>query len=441
MNSEQSAYVYLQLPGSMDVVTAGKYTLADRDGAALGRFRYNPAYVDDRRAVPLDPYSLPLQRKPFETTKLRGIFGALRDAAPDSWGRRVIERELVRTDISELDFLLHSPDDRAGALSFGHGKEPPAPFRNYNPVIHLEALLRLAEKIQRDDVDEGDLEQAAQVEGLLKPDTAMGGARPKNVVEDDDGLWVAKFPDRGDRWSNARVEHAMLELARECGINTAVSKVVTLGEADVILVKRFDRERTDKGYLRARMLSGLTLLDVEDTHESRNAWSYLTLAGEVQRRSVHSRRDVQDLFRRMTFNALISNGDDHPRNHAMIAPGGDFMLSPAYDLTPNPQVSVEKRDLSMTAGSWNRYANRENLISAHASFHLDREEAAAIVDRVREVVGARWRAALKASGVRDVEIERVAGAFDYPGFMYDPHKMTPAVAARATPSGEVSLPK
>jgi serine/threonine-protein kinase HipA len=418
MSSEQRVYVYLQLPGSMEVVTAGRYTLSSREGVAVGHFLYNPAYLTDDRSVPLDPFTLPLQQRPFETVKLRGIFGALRDASPDSWGRRVIERHLARTDLTELDFLVHSPDDRAGALSFGHGKEPPAPLRQYNPVIQLEALLRLAEEIQED--DHVIHPQAAQVEGLLRPDTAMGGARPKNVVEDQDGLWIAKFPDRGDRWSNARVERAMLELARECGINAAISKVITVGDADVILVKRFDRDRTDNGYLRSRMLSGLTVFDVEDTHESRGAWSYLTLADEVRRRSNNPKRDLEELFRRMTFNALISNSDDHPRNHAMIAPGRDFMLSPAYDLTPNPQISLEKRDLAMTAGSWNRYANRENLISGHGHFMLRPEDASRIVDSMRDVVRSRWRDHLKADGTSEADAERVAGAFDYPGFLLDP---------------------
>jgi serine/threonine-protein kinase HipA len=425
MNSEQRAYVYLQRPGSMEVVTAGRYTLAARDGVAVGRFLYNPAYLEDRRAVPLDAFTLPLQEKSFETTKLRGMFGVLRDASPDSWGRRVIERELARTGLSELDFLLHSPDDRAGALSFGHGKEPPAPFRAYNPAIRLEALLRLAEAVQ-DDLPVGDLEQAKQVEGLLRPDTAMGGARPKNVVEDADGLWIAKFPDRGDRWSNARVEHAMLELARECGINAADSRVVKVGDADVILVKRFDRERTDDGYFRCRMSSGLTLLDADDTYDSRGSWSYLLLADEVRRRSSQPRRDLEELFRRMTFNALISNTDDHPRNHSMIAPREAFMLSPAYDLTPNPVVSMEKRDLAMTAGMWNRYANRANLVSGHTQFQLREEDAAAIVDQVREVVRTRWAAVVKGSGTSEADIERIAGAFDYPGFLLDPRAVQPA---------------
>lgn len=424
MNSKERVYVYLQLPRSLESVTAASYTLDQSAAAPVGRFRYNPRYLERVDAVPLDTFELPLAPRTVTTTKLKGIFGALRDASPDAWGRRVIELELGRTSLSEAEFLLHSPDDRAGALSFGRGKDPPSPFRGFNRIIHLEALLQLAEHIMNDErkYDGADKQRAqlAHVDALLRPGTSLGGARPKNVVEDDDGLWIAKFPDRGDRWSNARVEHSMLMLARECGINAAHSKVISIGNADVVLVKRFDRERVDAGYWRHRMVSGLTILDTEDTFEARGNWSYLTLADELRRRSHKSAVDLVELYRRMVFNALISNTDDHPRNHALIAPGRDFELSPAYDLTPNPLVSLEKRDLAMTAGEFNRYANRTNLLSGHARFKLSREDASAIIDHMQSIVGDRWRALLRDNGTSGADCESVAGAFDYPGFELDP---------------------
>lgn len=424
MTSDERVYVYLQLPRSLEVVTAASYTLAEREGVRVGTFRYNPRYLERPDAVPLDPFELPLKLRPFTTVKLSGIFGALRDASPDAWGRRIIERELGRTDLSEAEFLLHSPDDRAGALSFGRGKDPPGPFRDYNRMIHLETLLRLAERLVDDTIDFDPRRQVgrelAQVDALLRPGTSMGGARPKNVVEDENGLWVAKFPDRGDRWNNARVEHALLALARECGIDSAYSRVVAVGEQDVVLVKRFDRERVEEGYWRHRMVSGLTILNSEDTATARGRWSYLALADEIRRRSSRSSADLVELYRRIVFNALVSNTDDHPRNHALIAPGRDFQLSPAFDLTPNPQVSLEKRDLAMTAGEFNRYANRTNLISAHARFKLTREDAMSIIDRVQRIVRERWYALLRERGTSEADCNRVAGAFNYPGFELDP---------------------
>ena len=203
----------------------------------------------------------------------------------------------------------------------------------------------------------------------------MGGARPKVVVEDGDGLWLAKFNRADDRWNNARVEHAMLDLARACGITTAESRIETVGGRDVLLVRRFDRERMSEGYARARMVSGLTVLRADEAPDMRTRWSYVILAEELRRVVADARADAHELFRRMCFNALITNGDDHPRNHALIAKERDWGLSPAYDLTPSPLIAQEHRDLAMDCGDMGRFANARNLLSQHARFLLEKDEA------------------------------------------------------------------
>jgi serine/threonine-protein kinase HipA len=167
----------------------------------------------------------------------------------------------------------------------------------------------------------------AQIEELLLGGTSMGGARPKAVVEDEYALWIAKFNRPDDRWNSPRVEHAMLVLGRACGLVTAESKVLTIGSRDVLMVKRFDREKVNKGYLRASMVSGLTLLRAEDTTQARDRWSYVLLAEELRRVSAEPKKDAAELFRRMCFNAVISNTDDRPRNHAVIARDRDWRLS------------------------------------------------------------------------------------------------------------------
>lgn len=418
-SSDRRAYVYLQLPQSLEVVTAGFYELDFPQGVPTGSFVYNPAYLQRADAVPLEPYELPLTPRRAQTVKLKGIFGPLRDASPDAWGRRIIEKHTGRTDLTEVDYLLHSPEDRAGALSFGRDKVPPAPIRKFNQIIQLQALLAAAEQFMEDEAA-GKPGVPEQMLELLQPGTSMGGARPKNVVEDDEGLWLAKFPDRSDKWNNARVEGAMLALAQECGLRVARHRSETVAGKDVLLVQRFDRTLTADGYLRHRMVSGLTALGAEDSHGDRAKWSYLLLADELRRRSARSAQDLEELFRRMVFNALISNTDDHPRNHALIATTDKWELSPAYDLTPNPLTSVEKRDLAMTCGAFNRYANRANLLSQHGQFKLSLEEATAIVDHIQQVVAARWNATLRQQGTTPADCDKLAGAFNYPGFELDP---------------------
>ena len=356
------AYVYLQLPQSLEVLTAGYYEQSERGGVNLGAFVYNPRYLAREDAVPLEPIELALRPGRIETVRLNGIFGALRDASPDAWGRKIIERHLGRTDVSEIDYLLNSPEDRAGALSFGLGKQSPPPLRQFNRIVQLAQLLQYADALQAEERSGSADPATAQLEELIQPGTSLGGARPKNVVEADDGLWIAKFPANGDRFNNARVEHSMLLLARECGINAADSRIVTVVDRDIVLVRRFDRTKVAGGYLRHRMVSALTVLGVNDTVADQARWSYPHFADELRRRSRRPAGDLTELFGRMTFNALISNTDDHPRNHALIAPGRDFELAPAYDLTPTSPLSIERRDLAMVVGKAGRFANRENLL-------------------------------------------------------------------------------
>lgn len=412
----QECFVYITLPGTTEFVTAGRFVLEpDRTGVPVGRFVYGRTYLARPDAVPLDPLELKLARETYQTTALKGVFGALRDAGPDYWGRRVIEKHAGKPELGEIDYLLYSPDDRAGALGFGLGAEPPAPKRQFNKTLDLENLLRLADAIIADeDLPAGP--EAGQVEDLLLIGTSMGGARPKAVVEDNDGLWIAKFGRSDDKWNHARVEHAMLELARACGLNSAQSRIETVGNRDVLLVKRFDREKTKTGYLRARMVSGLTILRTEDTHQHRDRWSYVLLAEELRRISADPKQDSAELFRRMVFNALISNTDDHPRNHAAIAKDKDWCLSPAYDLTPAMPISMERRDLAMGCGDWGRYANATNMLSQCARFHLERGDADAIIKEMARQVEETWYETARRAGLSEKDCETIKSAFSYPGF-------------------------
>ncbi|MFO1058015.1 MAG: HipA domain-containing protein [Dongiaceae bacterium] len=352
----------------------------------------------------------------FETTRLGGVFGALRDAGPDYWGRLVIERHAGRTRLGELDYLLESPDDRAGALGFGLGREPPAARRRFNRTIELARLQGIADAlVHGETIGPGD-PAAVQVQELLLLGTSMGGARPKTVVEDAEGLWLAKFGTPQDRWNMARVEHAMLVLGRSLGIAVADSRVVEVGGRDVLLVKRFDRARTESGYLRGRMVSALTMLRADDATEARDRWSYVLLAEELRRVTAEPRRNAQELFRRMVFNGLISNTDDHPRNHAVLAMNDAWSLSPAYDLVPGAPVSLERRDLALTCGDAGRYANAANMLSQAARFLLAPEEAAGIVRQMRDAVRAGWYATVRGQGVSERDCGLISGAFAYQGF-------------------------
>jgi serine/threonine-protein kinase HipA len=413
--TSRECFVYVVLPGETELVTAGRFRrTVDRHGVATGRFVYGKSYLARNDPVPIDPIALKLATKTYETRLLKGVFGALRDASPDYWGRRVIERRLGPGP-DELDYLLHSPDDRAGALAFGLNQNPPTPKRTFNRTLDLGKLQAFADAIIREEELPEDPD-AQQAQELMLEGTSIGGARPKAVVEDDGALWIAKFNRADDNWNHARVERAMLELARACGVQTAESRLTTIGARDALLIKRFDREETENGYRRARMLSALTLLRAEDTHQDRHKWSYVLLVEELRRISAQPKIDAPELFKRMCFNALITNNDDHPRNHAVIAMEQNWKLSPAYDLTPAMPISLERRDLALVCGDMGRYAHADNLLSQSPRFLLKPDEAKSVIDETEQTVRERWYEIARREGVSEKDCETIRPAFAYPGF-------------------------
>jgi len=419
MTSERECYVYIVLPGTAEFVTAGRFRVAQAPGGeAVGEFVYGRRYLERTDAVELDPVELRLRRGKYETARMQGFFGAIRDSMPDYWGRRIIEKNAGHAQLEEFDYLKRGPDDRAGALGFGLNVQPPAPQRTFNRTLDLERLQVAADAVINNQADIAG-SAASQVEALMLLGTSMGGARPKAVVEHDQDLWLAKFTRQDDRWNHPRVEHGLLKLAEACNLTVADSKITAVGGRNVLLVRRFDRDRTESGYRRHRMVSALTLLQIDDSPTARTAWSYIMLADEIRRASAEPAADLRELFERMCFNAAVSNLDDHPRNHAIIAKERDWRLSPAYDLTPAPVIAKDRRELAMTCGKFGRYANRENLLSDHARFLLSKDEAAALLHNIVETVRLQWRPEMRRAGVSEADCETIADAFLYDGFFYE----------------------
>jgi serine/threonine-protein kinase HipA len=420
MTSEQECFVYITPPAETRFVTAARFRVSQtRDGEPVGELIYGKRYLERPDAVEIDPTELKLSDTKYETVRMNGFFGAIRDAMPDYWGRRVIESHAGKTRLEEFDYLLHGADDRAGALGFGLNVEPPAPRRKFNRTLDLEKLQATTEAILKGQMDDiGDQHDAQQIQELLLEGTSMGGARPKAVVEDSNSLWIAKFSSPQDRWNHPRVEHALLNLAKSCGLNVADSKIANVAGKDVLLVRRFDRGHTKSGYRRHRMVSALTLLGAEESPTAKNDWSYLLLADEIRRISILPEQDLTELYGRMCFNSLVSNLDDHPRNHAMLAKNTNWRLSPAYDLTPTPSIALENRNLAMTCGLHGRMANKENLLSGYARFLLDEEKAKSIIDTMVDVIKSEWESCLRRAGASNKDCEAIRSSYIYSGFFY-----------------------
>ncbi len=413
-------YVFIHLPGQTEAVPAGQLDLMMKNGQLLtSAFNYGDRYLQRGGAVEVDPISLSLptgaDRQRFPANQLEA-FGAVRDASPDSWGRRVIENRLRQQGtLSEVDYLDHAGSDRVGALDIRRERNSaPAP----STLPHQVDLPYLLDAVDR--IESGET-IPAQLAPYFDGGPTLGGMRPKAVVVHDGRQYVAKFPSRSDRrFSVPAVEHATLQLAKRAGLTVPDLRLVPLDVGrTAMMIERFDRVPTEEGMQRRHMVSALTMLGLPEMSSAEG--SYAALAEVISARGPveQVQADRTELFRRMVFNILVTNNDDHLRNHAFLydstdtlADGtrlGRWRLSPLYDVVPAPVAGTE-RYLAIGVGVQGRLARLDNALSSAGQFGLRRAEAARLI---LELVAAvrPWKDVFEEHGVTAADIVAVEGAF------------------------------
>lgn len=410
-----TAYVFVYLPGQLHPIVAGRFELNAAASPGIGQFVYGTSYLSNSAALPLDPIALPLREQLFRTTLSSGFFGVFRDAIPDDWGRHVATRLYGSRFRTLFDYLWLPTADRMGALAFGHSAQAPVEEKSllgWNDVVNTAYL----EAIQKLDGDAPLTHAEREVALIFGAGTSAGGVRPKFTTVKGGSSWLAKMNRRNDRFNEVRVEAAMLDLAQQCGISVPERHVEHVHGQDVLLVKRFDRAITDGGVLRHRMVSAATIFQADEAAAQYSyTGSYPRLSRELALWTATGDEDRRQLFRRIAFNALTSATDDHERNHALVADGPHFRLSPAFDLFPKPS-GTHRRFLSLVVGEYGALAIRENLLSRADIFQLTRERANDVINEVQQTIRAQWRARLADRDVTDADIEKIAECFDPPSF-------------------------
>lgn len=408
--------VFVHLPGETQAVPAGRLALIEQGTQVqASRFAYGRRYLDRPNALPVDPVSLPLtrERSGEERVPANGLamFGAVRDAAPDAWGRRVIENRLRAppNGLPESAYLDHAGPYRAGALDVRATPTSEPACGALPSSLDLGHLLDAAARIEAGEP------VPAHLEMFFAGGPTLGGARPKAVVTADGREWIAKFPAHGDAFEVPWIEFATLALARAAGLDVPRTRIEALEDGrQVLLIERFDREVLAHGIGRRHMVSALTLLGLHE-QDSRNS-SYAAIADALGEYGVRGRiaPDRQELFARMVFNVLVSNDDDHLRNHAFLhdSAGGGWRLSPLYDVVPRPQVAQE-RFLHLSAGPQGRAARLDNALAGAGRFGLLPPDAARIVERVARATRS-WRETFERAGVSERQCDLVASAFRRP---------------------------
>jgi len=399
----KTCFVFLYPPDQTKAVPAGILAMSDSSEPS-GTFVYGRRYLQRPECQPVDPVLLPLRPDPILLTP--GHFGAIRDAAPDYWGRCVLEYAKNVTELHEMDYLLDENACRIGNLDFRVSPLSPEPAFTAPYLASLEDLAKAAEAIDKERPDA----VPEKILILLQQGSSIGGARPKTTVIDDEEMWIAKFPAKDDKWSNARVEAAAMRLAALCGVTIPVMRIVRLGKKDVLLARRFDRDFMEHGWARKGYLSGLSLADWNEFEHER--FSYLTLADKM--RELGAAGQLEELFRRMVFNILCRNTDDHPRNHGFFHQGATLSISPAFDITPTPCTPGvgTMPNLAMAVGMRGKEASRENALSVCARFGLESEEASNIVLTMTQTCLSAWEETFGLEGVSAKDKARFAHTFE-----------------------------
>jgi len=402
--------VYVDLDGVPHL--AGRLWARLRKNKESATFEYDPDWLRHPARFALEP-ALTLGPGAFHTAADAPLFGAIGDSTPDGWGRalmrrasrRQAEREsrAVRT-LREIDYLLMVDDEaRQGALRFaeraGGSFLREADASRIPPLVELPKLLSAAERI----VDEDETDEDLRL--LLAPGSSLGGARPKASVRLKDGsLAIAKFPRRDDEINVVAWEAVALTLAGIAGIATPTVRLEDVAGQPVLLVPRFDRV---KGR-RKPSLSAMSMLGAKD-NESRG---YLEFVDVLRRYGAAPMKDMVALWRRIVFTILISNTDDHLRNHAFLYEGQNgWRLSPAYDLNPVP-IDIKSRLLVTAITEDDNTASLALAFEVAGYFEISTTRAREIAAEVAAVVST-WRAQAKRRGISRQEIDRMASAFEH----------------------------
>ena len=401
--------VHIDLDGRTRRVGLARRNLVRGSETVL--FEYADTWLADAEHFSLEP-ALALTRGAYAPPARQSIFGSIGDSAPDTWGRRLMQRaerrraeregRAVRT-LAESDYLLDVLDEtRLGALRFRWEGDDifQAPTRNGVPaLIELGSLLQVTERILRNEETEEDLQL------IFAPGSSLGGARPKASVVDQHGhLSIAKFPKETDDYSIETWEEVAFRLAERAGIATPHHELLQVAGKAVLLSRRFDRD----GQRRIPFLSAMAITGSKDGETG----SYPEIVDALSRHGARAKADAQALYRRVAFNVLISNVDDHLRNHGFLWHDRmGWSLSPIYDINPTP-TDLKARVLTTNIDLDEGTCSIDLLEEAAEYFGLGLKPARAILKEVASATAA-WREAAGEAGARASEITRMASAFEH----------------------------
>lgn len=403
--------VIVSLSLGNETIRVGTLWFHTRGPKESASFEYDKKWLDHPEKFSIEP-ALKLTEGSFHTENGMSLFGSIGDSAPDRWGRILMRRsEALQSRIhhrplktlSEVDYLLGVNDEaRQGALRFSVSSDiytflAPKESTSIPPLVDLPKLLNATERVIAEN------ESAEDLRLLLAPGSSLGGARPKASVRDRDGsLAIAKFPKKDDDYSVVMWEAVALTLAKKAGIRVPFYRIEKICTRSVIIISRFDR----KDGQRIPFLSAMSMLGAQDNEQH----SYLEMAYALMQNGASPEEDMKELWRRIIFTIMVSNTDDHLRNHGFLYERHKgWRLSPAYDINPTPR-DIAPRFLTTSIDFNDHSASLETAMRVAKDFRLKKEEALSIIQDVKTAV-KEWRSVAAAFGISKRECDRMSSAF------------------------------
>jgi serine/threonine-protein kinase HipA len=416
MANQKQIHVYLDWLDLEGLQKLGVLQAEQLRGKEVFSFSYNKEWLESGLALLLDP-DLDLYSGPQYLRDEKPNFGLFMDSSPDRWGRVLMQRrEAVNArsenrkarSLFESDYLLGVYDlYRMGALRFRLSEDGPFLHDDNDMTVPPFTSLRTLEEASLGLEDSGNLEDpsfAHWLNLLISPGSSLGGARPKASVKDPDGnLWIAKFPSRNDDRDIGAWEAVVNELAVKAGLSIAEGNAKRFSQINhTFLTKRFDR----MGDKRIHFASAMTLLGYSDGMDAGVGVSYLHLAEFIIRHGAAADRDLEELWRRIVFYILVSNSDDHLRNHGFLLTSKGWRLSPAFDINPIPRSTGLTLNISEHSNILDVNLARE--VAEQFRISLGRREE--IIVTVSNAV-SNWRNVAEGLGISKREIEDMREAF------------------------------
>ena len=413
MAGKTDIWVYADWKGLVSPKCIGILSAQQTKGRKAFSFAYDKDWITSQEQLLLDPDIAWYSGQQYPNRKEN--FGVFLDSMPDTWGRTLMKRRasIVAKEqgtnapvLYDIDFLLDVHDlGRMGALRFK--REQKGDFLDNDPVSptpHWSSIRELQYSAELIESNEDTKEVRKWLAILMAPGSSLGGARPKaNILDEKGQLWIAKFPSKNDTIDKGVWEYLAYRLARKAGIIMAESKLEHInGLYHTFFTKRFDREKQDRIHFASAMtMTGKNEVLIRDVTPS-----YLDIVEFIQFSGSHVDEDLQQLWRRIVFNVLISNTDDHLRNHGFILTDEGWRLSPAYDINP----SIDKEGLALNIDLDNNSLDIDLVKSVGVYFRLGNKEMDTIIDEVKSGITG-WRQIATEIGISRSEQSLMSAAF------------------------------